>query len=160
MRYIQLMQTTQFVVFQLANFFLFFSGKYLIAQVFYLEGIHLWTGMCEAVYLGDSRRGGRVGPKLTRLTVNLSVHRPEAERIGLHPKWELHHKRSFPTCVVCPTLQWCDSNPLTPTSTSPPRKEPPLPSRHEPLFLSPDCTLPSRSRWSRQPSFGKIVRPA
>ena len=31
MRYIQLMQTTQFVVFQLANFFLFFfSGKYLI----------------------------------------------------------------------------------------------------------------------------------
>jgi len=31
MRYIQLMQTTRFVVFQLANFFLFFfSGKYLI----------------------------------------------------------------------------------------------------------------------------------
>jgi len=33
MRYIQLMQTTQFVVFQLANFFLFFfSGKYLMAK--------------------------------------------------------------------------------------------------------------------------------
>jgi len=31
MRYMQLMQTTRFVVFQLANFFLFFfSGKYLI----------------------------------------------------------------------------------------------------------------------------------
>ena len=34
MRYIQLMQTTHFVVFQLANFFLFFfSGKYLIGHV-------------------------------------------------------------------------------------------------------------------------------
>jgi len=32
MRYIRLMQTTQFVVFQLANFFLFFSGKYLISK--------------------------------------------------------------------------------------------------------------------------------
>jgi len=32
MRYIQLLQTTRFVVFQLANFFLFFfSGKYLIS---------------------------------------------------------------------------------------------------------------------------------
>jgi len=31
MRYLQLMQTTRFVVFQLANFFsFFFSGKYLI----------------------------------------------------------------------------------------------------------------------------------
>jgi len=35
MRYIQLMQTTHFVVFQLANFFLFFfSGKYLIGMLF------------------------------------------------------------------------------------------------------------------------------
>jgi len=34
MRYIQLMQTTQFVVFQLAKFFLFFfTGKYLISFV-------------------------------------------------------------------------------------------------------------------------------
>jgi len=33
MRYIQLMQTTQFVVFQLANIFLFFfSSKYLIEE--------------------------------------------------------------------------------------------------------------------------------
>jgi len=40
MRYIQLMQTTHFVVFQLANFFLFFfSGKYLI-------GCCYFTGLC------------------------------------------------------------------------------------------------------------------
>ena len=60
MRYIQLMQPTHFVVFQLANFFLFFfSGKYLIWLFFKID-------LCSAISFKRSRR---------ELSINVAEHR-------------------------------------------------------------------------------------